>query len=77
LEHEEVFIHSYISKVLFVPLTFIDGITPSILIAAWGQTVLPVKTLDDLLDKIISRNFSDLLYDEKKKFKEIIGRELM
>ena len=44
--------------------------------AIFKKRILPADTIDKLVDGIISENWSDLLTDDKKWFKEILEQEL-
>lgn len=72
----ELFIHSALSKMSLIPVILMTAIIPFGLIASVGETVLPAKTVDELLDQIISKNLSDLLTDDKLRYKEMILNEL-
>jgi hypothetical protein len=47
------------------------------MIMDFGTRALPAKTIDELIDKIITDSLADLLCDDKKKFKEIVTKELL
>jgi hypothetical protein len=72
----ELLIHSIATKVPLIPIVLMTAILQLGLIGMFGQTDLPAKTIGELADEIISKNLSDLLTDDKKKYKEIIAREL-
>jgi hypothetical protein len=49
---------------------------PLLIIDSFGQTALPAKDLDGLINKIIQENMADLLYDDRKKLIELLTKEL-
>jgi len=72
----DLLIHSLVSKIPLLPLVLSAGLLALGFIAGFGSTRLPAQTFDDLVDEIISKNFADLLCDDRKVFKEIVLKEL-
>jgi len=72
----DLLIHSTLSNVPLISVILMASILPLGLIVWLGQTALPAKTVGDLADEIISKNLSELLAEDKKRYKEIILKEL-
>lgn len=71
-----LFIHALVTKIPLIPMILMIACMLLALIAWLGHTALPAKTIEELTDKIISENLSDLLTDDRKKYKEMILNEL-
>ena len=72
----ELYVHSVLSNVPLIPVIVMSVLVSLGLIATWGHDALPARTIEELVDKIISRNLSDLLTEDKILFKELVLREL-
>jgi hypothetical protein len=58
------------------PLFIISFSPILLLLLLFKRKNIPVSTVGNLVDRIISENWSDLLADDKKLFKEILREEL-
>jgi hypothetical protein len=57
-------------------LIFLGALIPFLAIFSLGQTELPAKNVDGLVDKIIQENMYDLLADNKEGLKRILRKEI-
>ncbi len=72
----DLFVHAVISGLSIGGIVSLGALIPLALIYAYGQTKLPVKNIEDLVDKIIQQNIGDLLSDDKAKLKQILRNEI-
>jgi hypothetical protein len=72
----DFFVHAALSGLALDGLIFLGAIGPFITIFYLGQTELPAKSVDGLVDKIIQENMVDLLTDNKENLKQILKKEL-
>jgi hypothetical protein len=74
---ETLFILSSLPLGVAASVLFILTFSPIIgFMAIFKKGLLPVKNIDDLVDGIIAENWSDLLMNDKRLFKQILEQEL-
>ena len=74
---ETLFILSSLPLGVVASGLFVLTFSPILLFKAiFKKRLLPVDNINDLVDGIISENWSDLLTDDKRLFKEILAQEL-
>ncbi|NOS91206.1 MAG: hypothetical protein HOP30_04750 [Cyclobacteriaceae bacterium] len=76
LKFADFFVHMSLSGFGLGGLLIIGFLFPIAGIFALGQTHLPAKNIEELVDKIIQENMFDYLTDDKAKFKERLEAEL-
>jgi hypothetical protein len=72
----DLLIHAFMVKIALISMIFTAAGMLMALIAALGATALPAKTVQELVEKIIKKNLKTLLEDDRKRFKELLRREL-
>lgn len=57
-------------------LIILGALGPFLTIFWLGQTELPAKNVDGLVDKVIQENMHDLLTNDKEKLKRILKKKI-
>ena len=74
--YSDFFVHVALSGLAVDGLIFLGALIPFLAIFSLGQTELPAKNVDGLVDKIIQENMYDLLTDNKESLKRILRKEI-
>lgn len=75
-KYSDFVVQAALSGLAVDTLIFLGALIPFLVIFSLGQTELPAKNVDGLVDGIVQENMYDLLADNKEGLKRILWKEI-